>query len=130
MGVVEAGHRADPSVARAYGAYRSRHRRRPKIFQQGKVGTAGRPAETAASAGAPDRHTASARRVYRRHRAAAAAHAAIVESAGVRDRQVRSDRERTGGITGRSLYRSTDFIFVREGARTVSSRPHGWSIVR
>src|SRR6202043_1937427 len=81
LGIAETSHRADPSIARAYGPYRSRDRGRSQIFQQGKLGTAGRPAETAASVGAPDRDSASARRVYRRHRAAAAAYAAIVEPA-------------------------------------------------
>ena len=94
LGFAEAGHRAHPSIARAYGAYRSRHRRRSQIFQQGKLGTAGRPAEPAASVGAPDRDSASARRLDRRHRAAAAAYAAIVEPARARGRPVRSDRER------------------------------------
>ncbi len=89
LGVAEAGHRADPSTARAHGAYRSRHRGRPQIFQQGKLATAGRPAETAASAGSQDRDPASARRLYRCHRAAAPAYAAIVEPAGARGRQVR-----------------------------------------
>ena len=94
LGVAEAGHRADPSVARAHGAYRPRHHRRPQIFQQGELGTAGRPAEAAASVGAPDRDPASARRHHRRHRAAAAAYAAIVEPARPRGRPLRSDRER------------------------------------
>ena len=94
LGVAEAGHRADPPVARPHGAYRPRHHRRPQILQQGKLGTAGRPAEAAASAGAPDRDPASARRHHRRHRAAAAAYAAIVEPAGPRGRPLRSDRER------------------------------------
>ena len=100
LGVAEAGHRAHPSIARAHGAYRSRHRRRSQIFQQGELATAGRPAEPAASAGAPDRDPASARRRDRRHRAAAAAHAAILEPARARSRPVRSDRERAGGMSG------------------------------
>ena len=62
LGIAEAGHRADPSIARPYGPYRSRHRRRSQIFQQGELGAAGRPAEAAASAGASDRDPASARR--------------------------------------------------------------------
>jgi 23S rRNA pseudouridine955/2504/2580 synthase len=82
LGIAEAGHRADPSVARAHGAYRSRHRRRSQIFQQGKLATSGWPTETAASVGAPHRDPASPRRLYRRHRAAAAAYAAIMEPAG------------------------------------------------
>ncbi len=84
----------DPSIARAHGAYRSRHRRRPQIFQQGKLAAAGRPAEAAASAGAADRDPASSRRRDRRNGAAAAAYAAIVESAGSRSRPLRPDRER------------------------------------
>ena len=84
LGVAEAGHRADPSIARAYGAHRSCHRRRSQIFQQGELGIAGRSAETAASVGTPDRYSASARRVHRCHRAAAAAHAAILEPVGPR----------------------------------------------
>ncbi len=81
LGFAEAGHRAYPSTARAHGAYRSRHRRRSQIFQQGELGSAGRHAEAAALAGAADRDPASARRLDRCHRAAAAAHAAVLEFA-------------------------------------------------
>ena len=94
LGVAEAGDRAHPSIARAYGAYRSRHRRRSQIFQQGELAAAGRPAEPAASAGAADRDSASARRRHRRDRAAAAAYAAVLEFAR-RSRPTGSIRSRT-----------------------------------
>src|SRR5229473_1578325 len=106
MGIAEAGYRTDPSIARAHGAYRPRDRGRSEIFQQGKLATAGWAAETAAPVGAPHRHPASARRLYRRHRAAAAAYVAIVEPAGSRGRQVRSDRERAGRLKGAMRHRS------------------------
>ncbi len=61
LGIAEAGHRPHPSIARAHGAYRPRHRRRSQIFQQGELGTAGRPAEAAAFVGTPDHDPASAR---------------------------------------------------------------------
>ena len=38
---LEAGDRSDPSIARPYGAYRPRHRRRSQIFQQGELAAAG-----------------------------------------------------------------------------------------
>ena len=91
---LETGDRAHPSIARAHGAYRPCHRRRSEIFQQGELAIAGRPAEPAASVGAAHRDPASARRLHRRHRAAAAAHAAILEPAGPGSGPVRSDRER------------------------------------
>ena len=53
----------------------------PKYFNKENWELAGRPAEPAASAGAADRDPASARRRHRCHRAAAAAHAAVLEFA-------------------------------------------------
>ncbi|MHC2943791.1 23S rRNA pseudouridine955/2504/2580 synthase [Bradyrhizobium diazoefficiens] len=77
-----------PPAPRTYGAYRPSHRRRSQIFQHRELAAAGRPAKPAASAGAPHRHSASARRRDRRHRPAAAAHAAVVESARARCKPV------------------------------------------
>ena len=78
----------------------------PKYFNKRELAAAGRPAEPPASAGAPHRDPASARRRDRRVSAAAAAHAAILESARAGSRPFRSDRERAGGVTARSSSRS------------------------
>ena len=84
LAVAQAGHRAHPSVARPHGPHRPSDRRRPEILQQGELGTARRSAEEAAPSCPEDRHSASARRNHRRHRAVAAAHDAVLEPARLR----------------------------------------------
>ena len=66
LDVAQAGDRPHPSIARAHGACRQSDRRRSEIFQHRELGTARRHAEQAASAGAPHRGAASARRHDRR----------------------------------------------------------------
>ena len=84
----EARHRPHASASRAYRAYRTSDRRRPEIFLDRELGIARRNAEPAASACAPSRDPASERRGRDRcHRAAAAAHAAVVESSRVSTRR-------------------------------------------
>ena len=98
LAFAQAGHRPHPSIARPYGAYRPSDRRRPEIFRDRELGAARRHAEQAASAGPPHRRAASARRHDRCYRAAAAAHAAILESARLRRHALRSDRRGAGRI--------------------------------
>ena len=94
LGIAEAGDGPHPPASRSYGPYRPSHRRRSQIFQHRELAIARRPAKPAASARAPHRHSASPWRRDRRHRAVAAAHAAVVEPARARCSQIRSDRER------------------------------------
>ena len=98
LGVAEAGDRPHASAARAYGAYRPSDRRRSEIFPDRELGVAGRHPEPAASSGAADRDSASARRRDRCDRAVAAAYAAVMEPAGPRCRAVRSDRGCAGRV--------------------------------
>ncbi len=93
----------------------------PKYFNKENWQLPGGIAEPAASAGAPDRDPASARRRDRCLRAAAAAYAAILEPARARGRPVRSDRERAGGMTAHRGI-DTSIRYRREGARTVKAR--------
>ena len=62
LDLAQAGHRPHPPVARAHGPCRPSDHRRSEIFQHRELGAAGRHPEQAASAGAPYRGAASARR--------------------------------------------------------------------
>ena len=72
----------------------------PKYFNKENWELPGGIAEQAAPPGPEDRHSASARRHDRRHRAAAAAHAAVLEPARLRRQALRSDRRSAGGGIG------------------------------
>ena len=93
----EAGDRPHPPAARPCGAYRPSHRRRPEILRHRELGGAGRhPAASCifwrAASCVPHPRTAKA---DRRHRAAAAAHAADLEPARLRRQALRSHRGRS-----------------------------------
>ena len=72
----------------------------PEIFLQGELGAARRYPEPPASPRTPYRGAASARRRRGRHRAAAAAHGAVVEPARPGYQALRPDRRGAGGISG------------------------------
>ena len=102
LGVAQAGHRPHPSAARAHGPYRPSDRRRPEIFRASE--------NWELPGGMQNRLHLLARRIVvphprggvdRRHRAAAAAHAAVLEPARPRRHALRPDRGCAGGVRRR-----------------------------